>query len=310
MRRICYMLRKYMILLVLTLFICSNVGLTFANATPDMAILDRVISVEKFFDGAEQTGPLVERISKLEKDIWGKENTGSLLSRVDKLDSYSRVNADNAPSFLIRLNAVEWSLTHMVTVQPVKARIENLERVIMGNAMPGTFNERLNELLKLAYANGKLVVKNATLNKDTLLKIKLVTPLNTRTSRAGDEIVFQVIDDIYVDGSLIIAKGAQGFGKVNKVEGSRNFGRDARMEISFDTIDAIDGSSVRTVLGDKAKAENKSLATAAGASVAGMMILGPIGIVGGAFIHGKDIDIPVGSEVYIQIKEQTILYGI
>ena len=66
---------------------------------------------------------------------------------------------------------------------------------------------------------------------------------------------------------------------------------------------------IHTVLGDKAKAENKSLATAAGASVAGMLILGPLGVVGGAFVHGKDVNIPVGSEVYIQVKEQTNLYG-
>ena len=61
---------------------------------------------------------------------------------------------------------------------------------------------------------------------------------------------------------------------------------------------------------EKAKLENKSLATAAGASVAGMIILGPIGVVGGAFVHGKDVNIPAGAETYIQIKEQVELYGI
>jgi len=304
------MLRKMISLLVLTLFMCSNMGFAFANADPDMAILDKVVIVEKFFDGTGQTGPLVERIGKLEKDIWGKENTGSLVSRVDKLYSYSRENAGNVPSFLVKINAAEWSLTHMVTAQPVKVRIENLERVLMGNVSTGPFDERLNQLLKFAYTNGKLAVKNVILNKDSLVKIQLITPLSTRTSRSGDEIVFQVTDDIYVDGSLIIAKGSQGAGKVNKVEESKNFGRDAKMDISFDTIDALDGSIIHTVLGEKAKAENKSLATAAGASVAGMMILGPVGIVGGAFVHGKNVDIPAGTQVYIQIKEETKLYGI
>ena len=304
------MLRKIIVLLVLTLFTCSNIGLAFATPAPDMAILDKVIIIEKSFDGAQQSGPLIERISKLEKDILGKENTGSLISRVDKLYSYSRVNADNMPSFALKMNAAEWSLTHMVTVLPVKVRIENLERVLLGNASTGPYDERLNQLLKFAYANGKLVVTNVTLNKDNLLKIKLVTPLSTRTSRTGDEIIFQVVNDIYVDGSLIIAKGAQGTGKVSKVEGSKNFGRDAKMEISFDLIDAIDGSSIPTVLGEKAKAENKSMVTAAGATIAGMMILGPLGIVGGAFVHGKDVDIPVDTEVYIQIKDQVTVSGI
>lgn len=303
------MLRKMISVLVLTLFICSNMGFAFANTAPDMAVLDKVVVVEKFFHGAEQTGPLVERISKLEKDIWDKENTGSLVSRVDKMYSYCLVNFDNAPSFLIKLNAAEWSLTRMVTAQPVKMRIENLERVLLGNASSGTLEDRLNHLLKLAYANGKVIIGNVTLNKDSLVKIKLTSPLNTKTSRVGDAVLFQAADDIYVDGTLVIAKGAQGKGKVNKVEESKNFGRDARLEISFDTIEAVDGSLVPTVLGEKAKAENKSLATAAGASVAGMLILGPVGIVGGAFVHGKDVEIPAGTEVYIQVKEQVSLYG-
>jgi len=304
------MLRKIISLLVLTLFICSNMGFVLAASAPDMAMLDKVVSVEKFFNGVEQTGPLVERIGVLEKELWGKENTGSLVSRVDKLYSYSQVNVDNTPSVVIKINAAEWSLTHMVTPQPVKMRIETLERVLMGNVSTGALDERLNQLLKFAYANGKLVLSNVTLNKDTLLKIKLLTPLSTRTSHAGDTMLFQVVDDVYVNGSLVIAKGAQGFGKVNKVEEAKNFGRDAKLQLSFDTVAAIDGSLLPTALGEKAKAENKSLTTAAGASVAGMAILGPIGIVGGAFVHGKNIDIPVGTEVYIQSQDQADICGI
>jgi len=304
------MLRKTISLLVLTLFICSNISFAFATPSPDIAILDKVISVENYFDGAVQTGPLVERISKLEKDLWGKENTGSLVSRIDALNTYSHVNANNLPSFALKMNAAEWSLTHMVTAQPVKARLEGLERVLLGNISTGSFDERLNQLLKFAYTNGKLTVSNVTLNKDTLLKIKLVTPLSTRTSRPGDVVIFQAVDDISVDGSLIIAKGAQGLGKVNKVEGSKNFGRDAQLQLSFDTVDAIDGSMIHTILGERSKKENKSLATAAGASIAGIAILGPFGIVGGAFIHGKDVDIPAGTEIYIQVRDLTTLYGI
>ena len=49
---------------------------------------------------------------------------------------------------------------------------------------------------------------------------------------------------------------------------------------------------------------------AAGASLAGMLILGPIGIIGGAFVHGKNVDLPEGTELYIQTAEETTVYGI
>lgn len=282
----------------------------FANASTEIAVVDKVVVVEKFFNGTEQTGPLVERISKLEKDLWGKESTGSLVNRMEKLYTYCLKTSDNAPSFSIKMNAAEWSLTHGVTVEPVKVRIENLERVLMGNVSTGSFEERLNQLLKLAYTNGKPVVTKVTVNKDSLLKVKMVTPLSTRTSRSGDVVAFQASEDVYVDEHLVVPKGAQGVGKVTKVEGAKNFGRDAQLQISFDTVEGMDGSTINTILGEKAKLENKSLATAAGASVAGMIILGPIGVVGGAFVHGKDVTIPTGAETYIQIKEQVELYGI
>ncbi|GMB01281.1 hypothetical protein [Pelosinus sp. IPA-1] len=304
------MWRKFISLTILTLFICSNMGLAFAKSVSEMTVLDKIVATEKFFYGAEMTGALVERMSKLEKDVLGKESKEALLNRADTLYSYSHDNFVDAPSFFIKLNAVEWSLTHAVTTGPAKGRIENLEHMLTGIPSAGSYDERLNKLLKLAYANGKVSITNAAVSKDSLLKIKLVTPLNTRTSRPGDVVVFQTADDIYIDGNLVIPKGAQGQGVVNKVEGARNFGRNAELQVTFDTIEAIDGTMINTILGEKAKEENKSLATAAGASIAGMAILGPIGIVGGAFVHGKEVEIPAGTEMYIQTKVETNVYGI
>jgi hypothetical protein len=304
------MWRKFISLTILTLFICSNMGLAFANVVVDKTVLDKVMAVEKFYYGTEMTGALVDRVSTLEKDIFGKETRDPLLTKVDTLYSSTFDNFVDQPSFLIKLNAVEWSLTHGVTTQPAKMRIENLERVLTGSLSTGSFNDRLVKLLKLAYTDGKANISNVTVNKESLLKIKLVTPLSTRTSRLGDIVTFQAADDIYVDGNLVIPKGALGNGKVTKVEGAKNFGRDAELQVSFDNIEAIDGTIINTVLGDKAKAENKSLATAAGASIAGMAILGPIGIVGGAFVHGKEVNIPADTEMYIQIKDDTSAYAI
>jgi hypothetical protein len=304
------MWRKFISLTILTLFICSNMGLAFANAVPEKTVLDKVVAVEKFFYGTEMTGALVDRVSTLEKDIYGKESKDPLLTKADTLYSSTYENFIDQPSFLIKLNAIQWSLTHSVTVEPAKTRIENLERVLTGNLVTGSLNDRLIKLLKLAYTNGQVTTSNVTLNKDSLLKIKLVTPLSTSTNRQGDLFLFQAADDVYVDGHLVIPKGSQGHGVVNKVKGAKNFGRNAELEVSFNTVEAIDGTVINTILGDKAKEENKSLVTAAGASLAGMVILGPIGIVGGAFVHGKEVTIPAGVEMYVQLKDETNAYGI
>ena len=70
------------------------------------------------------------------------------------------------------------------------------------------------------------------------------------------------------------------------------------------------GTYVDTHVGEAAKKEMKSLAMAAGASLAGIAVLGPVGIVVGAFVHGKDVRLPAGTELYIQTKADTTLYGV
>ena len=67
---------------------------------------------------------------------------------------------------------------------------------------------------------------------------------------------------------------------------------------------------VDAYVGEEAKEEMKQYAMAAGASLAGILILGPIGVIGGAFVKGKDIDLPAGTEMYIETTADTTLYGV
>lgn len=279
-------------------------------AGQEMTILDKVNAVEKFFYGTEQTGALVERVNKLNKDVYGEEDHDSLAGKVDKLYANVKSNSVDTPSFLLRLNAVEWALNHNVTSQPAKNRLESVEHTLFGNSTEGPFETRLEKLLSVSYSNGTINVSQATIPMDMLVKIKMITPIGSKTSRTGDIFIYQAAQDIYSNGVLVLPQGAQGTGKVLKVEQAKNFGRDGELQLNFDTLEAIDGTAIPALLGDKAKEENKSLATAAGASLAGMAILGPVGIVGGAFVHGKDINIPAGTEFYIQTKSETQVTGL
>lgn len=297
------------ILICTLIVILAATGLVSAQNGAEMTVLDKTTAVETILYGAEQTGSLVERVSKIEKDMYGTETKDALVTKVDRVHGYIRDNS-SAPSFTIKLNAVEWVLTHDLTAQPVKARLENLERVMFGSAAQGSFDGRLTKLVKLAFPDGQIEVAGSSIAKDSLIKIKIMSKLDTKSSRAGDAVAFQVLEDVYSGGLLVIGKGAPGVGKVTKVEPAKNFGRDAKMEVSFDSVTAMDGTNIDTFLGEKAKEETKSLATAAGATVAGLVILGPIGIVGGAFVHGQDITIPAGTMLYIQTKADTELYGI
>ncbi len=281
-----------------------------AQSANDLTVIGKLAVVEKAIYGASQTGALTDRVAKVEEDVYGSTTQEALLPRVDKLYTYILVTTEQAPAVITKLNAVEWTLTHSVSNSSIKARIENLEKTMNGNPSTGSLNERLSKLMHLAYTGGQFDVVSANITKDTLVKIKTLSTLNSKQSRVGDSVALGVAEDVYIGGVLVLPKGASGTGKVVKVDPSRNFGRDAKIEISFDNIHAVDGSTINTFMGDKAKEETKSMVKAAGASVAGMIVLGPVGILGGAFVSGKEANIPIGTQMYIQTKEDIEVYGI
>ena len=273
----------------------------------------KLMLVEQSVYGQEQTGALLERISRLETDFYGKtSNPQTAIS--DRINTLYSTMFDNRvrPSAITQMNGIEWFLSRQVSIKSITDRLTTLEAQIYGKPITGTLQKRMNDLAMLAYGNSdvKAPLVSTTVPVDTLIKIKLVTPLNTDVSKVGDKVKFQAAEDVIYNGKLIIAAGAPGEGVVTKVKSARNFGRNGEIDVNFQQIQAFDGTMLETTLGEKAKKEIENLAIAAGASLAGIALLGPVGIVGGIFVNGKDIDLPAGTESYIQTKVNTNIYAI
>lgn len=299
--------RKLFSVLLSAVFLISSMGMA-AAATPE-TVQDKLAAVEKDTYGVEQTGALIERINKLEKDYDGTHRSGSMMARVNAI--YDEVYTNSTqPSILTDLNAIEWNIEHQVSMSSVEKRIADMEMSISGKTEEGTYKQRIKALSKASFGSATLPIEQTAVAANTLIKVALVDSVNTKNVKKGDTVRFKVASDVIVNGKLVFAKGEPGEGIVTKVQQARNFGRNAKLEIDFNKTKAIDGSDVETFMGEEAKQEMKNLAMAAGASLAGIVILGPIGIIGGAFVNGKNIDLPEGTEFFIQTKADTMLYGV
>ena len=114
-----------------------------------------------------------------------------------------------------------------------------------------------------------------------------------------------------MDGNvLLVPAGTVGSATITSLKKARSFGRNGALDITFDSVPAIDGTEFTAVQGNEAKEKTKGEIKAAGASVAGAVLLGPVGLVGGAFIKGKNIDYPVGSTVFIQPQDSVSIQGL
>ena len=295
--------------LVLTFVLALTSFGTALAAEPPNAVQSKLALIEQDTYGQEQTGALIDRINKLERDYDGKHRTGSLMARIDAI--YDEVYTNStSPSVLMNLNAIEWNINHETSLRSVQERVSEMEVALLGKTSEGTFQKRISALSEASFGTKGIPVTPVSVPANTLIKVALVTPVNAKNLKVGDTIEYQVADDVFVGDVLVFTKGSRGEGTVTKVKQAKNFGRNAAVDIDFKNTKALDGTYVTTFIGEEAKKEMQHLAMAAGASLAGIAVLGPLGVVAGAFVHGKNIDLPAGTELYIQTQSDTTVYGV
>ena len=284
-----------------------------AFAAEPATISGRMDRVDQVVYGEVKDGSLLDRISSVDNLIYGKGNmTGDGLDdRVSNayLDVVNSGN-DAAPSISARTNALEYYLTDEVKREALADRIGNLEKTVFGKEKTGAIDQRSAELEKAVYGDQHFEMKEVLLPEKTVFKIAINDKVSSKTNMVGDEVTFTVREDVKVGNNLVLPKGSQGSGVITKVSQPKSFGRSGKLDISFDQVFSLDDDPIPTVLGPEAKEKLKMEAAAVGASAVGALALGPIGLVGGFFVKGKDVEIPAGTELYIQTQSSVTTKGL
>lgn len=286
-----------------------------AMAAEPMTLTDRVDRLDEVVYGNVQSGSFIQRIRNLDKSVCGttseKDTTEGLDSRVEYLYAeVIRSENDENPSVDTRVNALEYYLTDQIKQAALTERLDDLDVMVLGKKQNnGGLIQRINVLEKAVYGDNHYELTTVTLPEKTVFKISLNEDISSKINRVGDPVHFTVEEDVLVDNVLVLPRGAQGSGVVTKVTRPKFFGRSGFVDISFDQVFSIDEEAIPTVLGPEAKEKLKMQAAAIGASAIGALALGPIGLVGGLFVKGKDVEMPAGTELYIQTREDVVTKG-
>lgn len=271
-----------------------------------------LVAVEEALYGQEQRGGLLERLQKLERDIYGQTQTGALMERLSKLQAFLTSSEFAGASLLLRINVVEWSLFMRTSEpKPLIRRVDELETVIYGAPRSGPIGDRVGNLVREIWPTGELNVRAMDLPKETLVRISLQTEINSGKNQAGQSIRYRVVEDVLIDNRIIIPSGAEGVGRVISVESAGRLGRGGRVEVDFGTITALDGTAVPVQVAERAITENRGAQdAAAAASVAGVLLLGPIGLVGGYFVRGQEHVVPPGTTFFVEVSRPVRVSGL
>ena len=153
---------------------------------------------------------------------------------------------------------------------------------------------------------GPLQASEIDVPAGTAVPLKFLDPLDSATVKEGTPVKFEVAADVLIQRSVIFRQGARAQGVVTDVSQPGIFGKNARVHIAYIQATASDGRPVRLSPIDVTPESIKQVSdvgAAAGSSVAGAILLGPIGIAAGALIHGGNVSVPAGAVGTTKVTE-------
>lgn len=134
-----------------------------------------------------------------------------------------------------------------------------------------------------------------TLLDGTPIKLRTSQTISSADAKVGQEIPFEVIEEVDVNGVPVIAKGATAIGTVTAAEPKRSMGRAGKLDISITYVRLRDEekAALRAVKDAKGGGHVGAMT---GAMVATSIVFFPAAPLF-LFVHGKDITIPQGTEI-------------
>jgi hypothetical protein len=134
-----------------------------------------------------------------------------------------------------------------------------------------------------------------TLLDGTPVKLRLSQTISSADAKVGQEIPFEVVEEIKVDDAVVLPKGAVAIGTVTECNPKKSMGRAGKLNLNISYARLADQEKVAL----RATQDNKGgghVGAMTGAMVATAVVFFPAAPLF-LFIKGKDITIPQGTEI-------------
>lgn len=132
--------------------------------------------------------------------------------------------------------------------------------------------------------------------------------LSSNHAKPGERVRMEVARNVMVDGHVVLRAGTPVQGIVSRAQKNGRYGVNGELRIVIEPIRATDGRSVPVQPRDEGKMlGGKRTGEAAVATVGGAVLLGPIGLVGGYFIAGKQVHVKPGEGMRTEVARSVKL---
>ncbi len=289
-------------------FILSIVlpNIVLAQEVLEIAVVEDLAQIEMRVFGEVKDDSLLNRVEYLEKELVGRTLPGILKDRVRQLKDFIVSGTPEEPSLSFKINSAQWTLQDEITEAPLLTKIEELELTIFGETSADVLAMRAEKIFNVCFEGGRPDIREITIPAGTLIPVTLMEDIGSKKSDDGDIFAYQIAEDIIYTGSIIIPENTIGKGEVIDAKRASILLKKGKLELDFRSIEALDGTNIRLIMGEKAEAENTRIGLAVGAGIAGLIIFSnPIGLVAGALIPGKNIKLEEGTKLFLEVASDT-----
>jgi len=130
--------------------------------------------------------------------------------------------------------------------------------------------------------------------------MRLRRNLSSATSKTGDTVDFEVLDDVVVDDVVAIGRGAVAIGTVTQAETKKRMARGGKLDVTIDHVRLTNGDKA-ALRGVRETSGGGHTGAMTGAIVATGIVVWPAAPFF-LFMHGKDTVIPQGTEITAYIN--------
>lgn len=134
-----------------------------------------------------------------------------------------------------------------------------------------------------------------TLMDGTPIKLRLAQTISSADAKVGQEVPFEVVEEVKVDDIVVLPKGAAAIATVTEANPKKSMGRAGKLNLSITYARLNDQEKValRAVKESKGGGHVGAMTSAIVATSIVFFPAAPLFL----FVHGKDITIPQGTEI-------------
>ena len=129
----------------------------------------------------------------------------------------------------------------------------------------------------------------------TPVKLRISQTISSEEAKTGQEVPFEVLEEVQVGGIAVIKKGDTAFGVVTEAQPKRMMGRAGKLNLSISYVRLSDQEKIPLKATKDAKGKGSGVGMGVGMAATAVLFFpaAPLFLL----MHGKDVTIPQGTEI-------------